>query len=140
MINPLSTIQTAIAGIVAALCIALGAGLAWWTPIVGAKAQIHRADTRTADLSQKLAISNTSLSTCKGNVQTLNTSLTAQNAAVAALQAEGDRRTAEATKAAHDARAVAESYRQRAAAVMAEKPVGDACKAADALILGSLGK
>lgn len=140
--NPLTTIQTYIAGAVAALCIALGAACVWYAPWVGARAQIRHANARTADMSQKLAVSNTSLGTCKANVQTLDTSLTAQNAAVAALKADSDRRTSEATKAAQSARAVAESYRLRAAAVMASTlpRSSDACAAADALILGSLGR
>lgn len=138
--NPLTTIQTYIAGAVAALCIALGAAGAWYAPWIGARAQVHRADARTADVSQKLALANTSLGTCKGNEANLGKSLDEQSAAVKAMGEESARKSAAATEAAQRLRTATNGLRQRAVAVMAEKPVGDACKAADALILGSLGR
>lgn len=75
------------------------------------------------------------LTTCHGNVETLTASLGRQEAAVAALKAQSAAWVAKSRKAAQDARAVAESYRQAGREILAAKPGADACLSADALIL-----
>ena len=75
------------------------------------------------------------LTTCHGNVDRLTASLATQEAAVAALKTQSAAWVAQSRKAAQDARAVAESYRQASREIMAAKPGADACASADALIL-----
>lgn len=78
---------------------------------------------------------------CQADLASLRSATTAQNAAVAALGHESEARIAKSAKAASAARAVAESYRVQAQAILdarAESP--DACVAADLLILKEAGR
>lgn len=75
------------------------------------------------------------LRTCQANRAALTTAIDRQNAAVDALKREGEAKVAESRKAVSAARSVAESHRREAARILAAKPKGDACSAADALVL-----
>ena len=85
----------------------------------------------------QLVVARQDLGTCQTNEGTLTGALASQNAAVAALKAEGDRRTAAAASAVSAARTAAQAASQRLATVMAAKAGPDACASADQLILGS---
>lgn len=79
---------------------------------------------------------STALDVCHADTQALDWSLQRQNAAVEALQREGDARTAESARAVSGARAVAASERRHAQDLLdAQRGAEDACAAADALIL-----
>lgn len=76
--------------------------------------------------------------TLKANQTTLQASLDAQNAAVAALKTSSDQRAADAAKALAGLRAASTKAATLSAQVLALKPGVDVCKSADALMLGSL--
>lgn len=80
------------------------------------------------------------LTTCQGNVSTLEAAQARQNAAVEALRADSDARLAQSAKAASDARAVAESYRQASRDVLGATAGADKCEAADRLIMQEAGR
>lgn len=94
-----------------------------------------RADK--AEATRKLA--EAGLKACQTNRQALEASLATQSAAVDALKRASEARVAQSAKAVSAARAVAEGAHRHAAALMAEKPKGDLCEAADALILKEAG-
>jgi biopolymer transport protein ExbB/TolQ len=101
----------------------------------GAKASAERTlETRTKERDS----ARSDLSTCKANADQLASGIRAQNEAIALMQKEADRRAAEANKAVAAARGVADSYRQKADAILARKPGEDRCASADRLILESL--
>lgn len=75
-------------------------------------------------------VTKTDLGTCRGNTARLQTSLEAQSAAVAALEAAGRDATARAEKAVADARVASTQARRSANALLALQPVGDECQAA----------
>lgn len=87
--------------------------------------------------SKALAAANRDLAICKANQQTLEASLTRQNAAVAALQAAGAQATARATKAAHDALIATKQASDLAVTILAPHP-DHSCAAAEALISESV--
>lgn len=100
--------------------LALGLGLS--------QVQVHGLKHDLALSNAARDTANQSLGTCRGNQAALQTEITAQNAAVTAIQAEGDRRTAEATKAAQAAEKSAVGYRKRAAVLLSKPPAGnDTC-------------
>lgn len=76
------------------------------------------------------------LAICHASEAGLQGAIARQNAAVDALKVQGDTWAAQGRQAVQAARAVAESYRQRALALSElPPPTGDRCAAADALIL-----
>jgi hypothetical protein len=75
------------------------------------------------------------LGQCRTNRQHLEGALTNQNAAIAALRADGERRAAELERVAIAARASGARAQSDAAAIMARRPGADACTSADTLIL-----
>lgn len=84
-----------------------------------------------------LAAANRDLAICKANQQTLEASLTRQNAAVAALQAAGAQATVRATKAANDALIATKQASDLAVTILA--PHQDhSCQAAERLISESV--
>ena len=106
---------------------------------VGQCSDKQKAQRQLAKAEKARAVAVRDLGTCRTNVETLKGSLDRQNAAVNALKAESDARQRASAKAVKDARAVAESHRRSATAILAAKPEGDdLCKAADLLIIGSL--
>lgn len=98
-----------------------------------------KAEHRAEKAEKAVERTERDLRTCRGNTDALKASIAAQNAAVDALKREGEARVAESRKAASQARAVAESYRKSAAAILAAKPKGEACEAAAALIAETVG-
>lgn len=98
-------------------------------------ARAGRAEHALDLAANALALSETSLGTCRTNTDTLKATLARQNAAVDALKADGEARVAQSDKAAQAARAVAESYRRQARNVLAAEPrTGDLCASAEDLI------
>jgi hypothetical protein len=68
------------------------------------------------------------LQTCRANTNTLQSAIDRQNASVAALKAEGDRRTTQAAAAVRDAQRGRSDAEARASKLAALKPAGaDAC-------------
>lgn len=84
---------------------------------------------------REIAAVNARLTTCHGNVERLDGALRTQGAAVTALKAESDRRTAAAAKALQTARTATEAANRRAGAILAAKPGADQCASAEALIM-----
>jgi hypothetical protein len=78
------------------------------------------------------------LGTCRTNKVTLQNAIDRQNAAVAALAAEGQRRAAEARKALDAAQAGVAAANKRAGQLLAIKPGADRCASAEAIIIGGL--
>lgn len=87
----------------------------------------HRweADFLTADRALK---------SCNVNLATVTGALDRQNAAVAALKAEGERRAAESRAALSAARGEASRARREAAAILGRQPPADRCQGALDLI------
>lgn len=85
------------------------------------------------------AVATANLGTCRANVSGLKASIDRQNLAVEAMKAEGAARIAQSEKAAKNARAVAESYRQASDRVLRVKPGADVCVSADRMILDAVG-
>ena len=86
------------------------------------------------EMRPALAATKANLATCHVNMQAVGDALAVQNAAVADLKADSANRLKASAKAASDARAVAESYRRNASAILARKSGPDACKSAEDLI------
>lgn len=91
-------------------------------------------DQVTAITAQRDA-ARSDLTQSRANGIALTAALERQNAAVDALRAAGEARTAELTRLAADARRSAASARARADAILARPGTGDACADARALIL-----
>lgn len=72
------------------------------------------------------------------SIKSLEASITQQNAAVDALQAAGDAKSVEASKATAQARTASSGLRSAAQRVLEEKAGADACRSANELILGGL--
>ena len=77
---------------------------------------------------------------CRVSLSSANAALTQVGAAEAALKADSDARTAAATAGLKAAQASAQATQKRIAALMAAKEGADACKSADALILGGVAE
>lgn len=93
-----------------------------------------RGQLTTAQLDLKNARAD--LSQCQSNRITLEEATRRQNAAVATVKAEGDRRVSElATELERAAKATAAAEARAKAILNRPTPSGDQCKAADALIL-----
>ncbi|MDR3513880.1 MAG: hypothetical protein P4L73_19755 [Caulobacteraceae bacterium] len=78
------------------------------------------------------------LASCHISLSSANAALGHADAATAALKAESDRRTADAASRLAAADKAALAGQRRITAVLAAKAGADACKSADALILGSV--
>jgi len=115
-------IATAVA--VALACFLLATSL----QVVGLKHKL-------ANVSEKLAKANTSLSICKENTEKLSRSIADQNAAIEAARADDARRMREGAEAMRRARAGAVEANRRADAIRRQVS-RDAC--GDDLILGSV--
>lgn len=77
-----------------------------------------------AALRDSLRTAQDGLSMCRANTDTLKASIARQNAAVSAIQADSDARLAQATKAAQQARSVAESARQASNMILGKHLAG----------------
>lgn len=86
----------------------------------------------------KLQRATRDLTNCRTNRITLEEATRRQNEAVAAAQAEGNRRVQAVTGQLANARQATASAERRAAAIMAARPGEDQCASADALILETL--
>lgn len=111
---------------IALACLALVVGFASWQRHVQyAKDQIHER--------KAVAAVQTQLDTCHGNVAGLQASVAAQNAAVDAAKAEGDRRAKMLADGLSEARRGRAGAEARAAGLLSHGPVGvDACARAEA--------
>lgn len=129
----------ALVGVVGALWLGIaGAGAMWWwdrRPAgVPAYHLILWTWTAPDSLAAKLAKSRADLQTCHTNVASLESAVDAQNAAVGALAADGQRRADAAKQAAQAAIPARRAAQAKAAAIMAAPETGGACAAAEALI------
>jgi small-conductance mechanosensitive channel len=94
-----------------------------------------KAERRADRADQVAKQARADLATCQGNVINLDAARKAQNSAVESLQRQAEARVAESRKAAQQARAVAQSYREEAARILAARPGSvDRCDAARKLI------
>jgi hypothetical protein len=84
--------------------------------------------TEVARLRPALAAAEANLRTCRGNVAALQGSVDAQNAAVAALKADGERRARLLADELRQARSESASAARRADTILAARPKGpDVC-------------
>lgn len=130
----LSLLTSRVAGPVASVVavVALGLAVGQCSGRVKAEGKANKAEA-----ARVLAVA--SLNTCKANVTGLTDAIGAQNDAVEALKREGEARVAESAKAARSARAVAESHRKRADAILSERVGADKCSEADRIVLEVVG-
>lgn len=130
----LSLLTSRLAGPVATAVavIAILFGVSQCSGRVGAEKALTKA-------TQALTSARADLATCRSNTTGLIASIDAQNRAVDALKRESEAKVAEGRKAVSAARSVAASYRKEADRIMAARPKGDACEAADALVLEAVG-
>ena len=118
--------------------IAAGVAVLLAIALVASSFHSHRQKVQIASLTAERNAAQRDLGTCRANTTTLQSALTSQNAAVAAMVKAGDTSTAAANLAlaqAHNATLTAE---QRAGAILAAKPGPSGCTAALALIKGHL--
>ena len=117
--------------------IASGVAVLFMALAVGQCTRAIKAENRVTKAEATAERAMTSLTTCKANTTTLEAALEAQSRAVVGLKAESDRRVAQSTKAARDARAVAESARRHADRVLAMRAPEDVCAGALDVLRGS---
>lgn len=102
--------------------------------LVGAKMEVgglrDDLEAQTAE-SKRLAAA---LTTCRGNVTTLEAALTRQNDAVIAAKAEGDRMTAAVAKAASEARSARALAETRARDIMSVRSNARTCEEREAVV------
>lgn len=78
-----------------------------------------------AYLRPELVAAQRDLVTCRGSVQTLDKAVAGQNASIAALKADGDRRASMLSDALQSARKTAATANERAEAILTLQPSGD---------------
>lgn len=118
------------------LSAALMVALLWLWISTGATIRQLEKDKR--DLNSSLQFVRDDLKQCQINGLNLQTALSDQSAKVAEAAAAGAARAAELARSLAAAKAEAASAKSRADRILAAKGTGDACKDADALILGEL--
>lgn len=126
-------ITSRLAGPIASAIAALLLAALIWVGIdsLGKNAVIGELRGDKARLTRERDEARSDLSQCRTNRITIEESIRRQNAAVAAAQAEGERRNAELQRAATDARQRATDAQARARAILSRPGTGDAC--ADAI-------
>lgn len=101
--------------------------------------KLHWANERIGKLEDRVATVEKDRDTWKANFDRSDAATKTCNASIDAAKKEADRRTAESARAASQARAVAESYRKRANAVLSVKAGDDKCLAAERMIAEAVG-
>jgi chromosome segregation ATPase len=119
-------------------CAVLAVPTAWKLAITSGK--LRKSEARVARLDDALSGARIELKTCHGNTDRLTTSLEAQNAAVDALKAESDARTARANVAIRRAQEQSRALQGKIARLERTRPSSDVCASARSLIIDTLGE
>lgn len=114
-----------------ALSIGLAAALAW--ALITKRAEVHALTIANATLASDL-------SQARVNASRLEGSLAAQSAAIATLATAGAQRELRLADAMASAAITSSAARSASERILAVKPVGDECAAADRLILEEAGR